>query len=321
MNRRGAALVEFALMSLTIYLLVAAGIEFGRMVFISQVLQDAARVAAREFSVTQFPAEDTFEQALAEPAAAGIWDPNQLVVDMQPVHAQAVLDGISDDAELDRVFTNMPVVNRALRPAFIGDNPVIDGAQRRFLRYPGALLTTTATQFNGGFTVGVPRVSGRTAEGVETVEWVPVVSEVRANLADPACGTFSLLQPNPAPTDCGAGYDPTVARGIAAVAINYPFQSAMLSSFQKNAASAGDPLPPNVMQAFVADDGSVVDTKNPPPNLIDASRLPDPGTDLASGPYGGQFGLGIQRAFAKDVRPYRNLMVGQAMFRREVIAP
>jgi hypothetical protein len=304
------------------------------MIFISQVLQDAARIAARELSVTPFPAADTFDCpptppgrtdcALRDANIAGIWDPDQLVVDMKLVHDQAVPDGISDDAELEKVFSLMPTVNRALRPAFIGDNPIIDGEQRHFLRYPGALLTTMATQFNGGFTVGVPRVASRNADGVESIEWIPIMSEVRANPADANCapyGPFSLLSPGIQTAqqiaECGLDV-PSSSRGIAAVAINYPFQSAMLSGFRKAAPTEDDPLPPNGGNINIAADGSVSDP-NALANEIDPSRLPDPATDFASGPYGGQYGLGIQRAFAKDVRPYRNLLLGQAMFRREVI--
>jgi Flp pilus assembly protein TadG len=63
-SKRGAALVEFALMAL--YILVFGGIELGRMIFISQVLQDAARIAARELSVTPLTADcASFENALA----------------------------------------------------------------------------------------------------------------------------------------------------------------------------------------------------------------------------------------------------------------
>ena len=47
MTERGAALVEFALVSIVLYLLLAGAIEFGRLMFDANALQDVARVAAR----------------------------------------------------------------------------------------------------------------------------------------------------------------------------------------------------------------------------------------------------------------------------------
>ena len=48
--RRGAVLVEFALIALTMYILIAAVIEFGRLMHGAQTLQAAADLAARELS-------------------------------------------------------------------------------------------------------------------------------------------------------------------------------------------------------------------------------------------------------------------------------
>ena len=44
-SNRGAALIEFALVSVVLYLMLAGAIEFGRLMFGANVLQDAARVA------------------------------------------------------------------------------------------------------------------------------------------------------------------------------------------------------------------------------------------------------------------------------------
>lgn len=334
-------------MSLVLYLLFAGGVELGRMIFVSQVLQDAARIAARELSVTPIPAANddgspkTFEQALTYHSLDAdrtvdvqrdIWNPNLLVVDLDAVHDEAVnestpTNAVSDDDVLKNFFDSMPIVNRALRPIFIGDNPTIDGVHRRFLRYPGALLTVPPDPIHDplnltrGFTVGIPLVnSGRNPDEAETISWIQVLSEVRST-SDPNCGPFPIT---PLPDTCPTGIPPG-SRGIAAIAVNYPFQSAALSSFKRNPPSLDadgnvvDPLPPNVGQVFVADDAAVTDNTNSPPNLIDGARLPGSASDAAGGTYGGQFGLGIQRAFAKDVRPFRRVLLGQAMFRREVI--
>jgi hypothetical protein len=312
---RGAALVEFAITALVLYLLVAGGIELGRMVFVSQVLQDAARVAARELSVTPLPAGIAFEDALvytdgvSVDVKAQIWDPDLLVVDLD-VH----------EADLETYFASLPLINQALRPAFIAENVTIDGAPRRFLRYPGALLVKAGTPT--GFTVGVPRVVSRDANGVETIEWIPVLAEVRGNPFNAACAPFGPFNmsppPPPAPVQCGAS---TVPAGIAAVAINYPFQSAALSGFRNNGVDANGAPNPNLGKVIQAHDDTAILNSAPPPagtSLLGAGQLPDPASDAGTAPYSGRLGLGTQQALGQVVRPYRSLLVGQAMFRREV---
>lgn len=288
----GAALVEFALLALVLYLLVAGGVELGRMIFLSQVLQDAARLAARELAVTAFDSSVvTFEDALASPLVTGpTWDATLLVVDL----------GCYPDP--DGYFSTLPVVNRALRPAFISETVTIGGSERRLLRYPGALLHGTSRPCPGDpanpndLVVGVPRVATRDANGVETIEWIPILAEVRANAADPSSGPFV--------------FNPPVQTGIVALAINYPFQSAAMSGFRRSpGAGVVDPNAGNVIRA---DDAAV--TAPAPPNGF---TLANPPSDF--GPYSGPYGLGNQAAFAQDVRPFRRLLLGQAIFRREVI--
>src|SRR5918995_3063485 len=91
-RERGAALVEFALVSLVLYLLLAGVIEFGRLMFDANALQDVARVAARELAVAPVRADATFDYALSCDAAsdaaclvdlkARLFDPACLVVDL-----------------------------------------------------------------------------------------------------------------------------------------------------------------------------------------------------------------------------------------------
>ncbi len=50
--RRGQALVEFAMVSLVVYLLLAATLTFGQLFYSGQTIQQAADVAAREISRT-----------------------------------------------------------------------------------------------------------------------------------------------------------------------------------------------------------------------------------------------------------------------------
>ena len=47
-NRRGQALVEFAVVSLVVYMLLAAILTFGQMLYSAQTLQQAVDLAARE---------------------------------------------------------------------------------------------------------------------------------------------------------------------------------------------------------------------------------------------------------------------------------
>src|SRR5438132_13243424 len=114
-RERGAALVEFALVSLVLYLLLAGTIEFGRLMFAANALQDVARLAARELAVAPIRADATFDYALTCDAAtdaaclvdlrARIFDPACLVVDLSD-------PAVAEDP--DGYFAAMPVVNRAL---------------------------------------------------------------------------------------------------------------------------------------------------------------------------------------------------------------
>ncbi len=319
-QERGAALVEFALVSVVLYLLVAGTVEFGRLMFGANVVQDAARVAARELALAPIRANATFDYALScDPTD----DPNCLVDLRRRIFDPACLVVDFDDpavaADPDGYFAAMPVVNRTLRTLMI-----TEPSRSNLMRYPGALLSDnvgaacSAVGPSGaagptGFSVGIPFVASRGGGGVETIAWVPVLEEIRATQDDecPARGPFSLLY-MPAQDDCGAlPSDPVPSRGMAAVRINYPYQAAMLSGFQPSVPVAGDPLPPNVSSPLFADDGSVQETNATPGGLLD-----DGG---AVGPYAGPYGLGRQLALAgATLRPFRKLVSAQAIYRREV---
>jgi TadE-like protein len=272
-NDRGQALVEFALIALVFYFLVAGFVDIGRMIFTAQALQDAARVAAREFALTPLPASSTFEQALQDPGVLErVFDPKLLVID---------LDAHPSGDPLNAYLATLPLVNQALRPLMIVDH----SNGKNLLRYPGALLSDPSTP--SGFTVGIPSVTTRGADGVETIAWIPVIEEARP-------GSFSL----------GAG----LATGVVALRINFPFQAALLSGFQGNSAVT---LAPNIDNVIVANDAGVSAPATAPGGLLPDS---DPGL------YAGKYGLGRQLAFGgKEVRPYRKLLAGEAIFRREVM--
>jgi hypothetical protein len=276
---RGSILVEFAFIAFLMYLLIGSVVDFGRLFFTAQVAQDAARTGARELSVIPLPADMTLTQALADPAVrARVYRPEHLVID---------LDNIPGGLTLDAFFGTLPVLNQALRPLMIND--VVNG--HRLLRYPGALLTAPTPS---GYTVGVPIVEGRDANGVETIRWVPVVEEI-TNPDYPGVSPFQMNTPATMPQ-----------RGLVAVRINVPFQAAMLGGYRE---AAGGPGAPNPSLRIIADDAAVQEMNLAPGGLTAGSE---------TGPYAGKYGMGRFYSAAKTIRPFRKLLAAQAIFRREV---
>jgi len=318
-TERGAALIEFALVSLVLYLMLAGAVEFGRLMFGANVLQDAARVAARELALAPIRANVSLDYALScspldetvnclVDLRRRVFDPACLVVDFTD-------PAVSGDP--DGYFAAMPVVNQVLRSLMI-----TEPSRPSLVRYPGALLSDAAGLAcsaigpNGeaaptGFAVGIPLVN--TDNGAESITWVSVLQEIRpAEDSDcPSRGPFSLVY-LAAQDDCGAlAADPSPTRGVAAIRINYPYQAAMLSGFRPSPPTVTDPLPPNLANWIPADEGSVQENNVPPGGLLD-----DGG---AVGAYAGPYGLGRQLALAgRVVRPFRRLVSAQAIQRREV---
>jgi hypothetical protein len=280
-SQRGAVFLEFAFVALLMYLLLAATVDFGRLFFSAQALNDAARVTAREISVIPLPADMTLTQALADPKVRQrVYQPEHLVID---------LDAIPGGLALEDFLDSLPVLNQALRPLMIYDRL----GDRRLLRYPGALVVDGSTP--SGLTVAIPLVVGRDGSGVETIRWVPVIEEI-TNPNFPGESPFSLNTPEAMPQ-----------RGLVAVRINYPFQGALLAGHQS---SPLGPLAPNVSYRIQADDGSVTQQGTPPGTLAAGSG--------PAGPYTGPYGLGKLYSFAEEVRPFRRLLSAQQVFRREV---
>jgi hypothetical protein len=231
-----------------------------------------------------------------------IWNPDLLVIDTSTCY-------YTDD-KLNKYWNSLPLVNRALRPAFISEtlNPGQPN-ERRLLRFPGALQSSGTPMQNcpdtyqdwpstsnpSDLTVVVYKLNND-----NTVTQIPVLAEVRGNPDDPTCapyGPFSFNDPGPAPPGSLCGSDtPPGSRGIAEIAVNYPFQSASLSGFRSAGFDANGAPNPNGLNFIVSDDPA--------------------GTPV--GTYSGPHGLGNQLAFARRIRPYRNMLLGQAIFRREV---
>ena len=294
--RRGQALVEFALIAIVVYMLLAAVLTFGHALYVAQGLQTAVDLAAREISRTPLPADATLEEVLADGSLAEIYSADYLVFDLDDLGP--------GQSFFQDIVPGWPTLNQQLATLMIVDRPDFDGdgtPDRRFLRYPGALLEDANTPT--GYTVGIPVVTGRAEDGVETIRWAPVVEEIESESApDP----FRLSSP---------------LRGLVALRINFPFQSASMSSFRSNTEGIFEPT---VGNPNAADDGGVTElnSEERPGSLTGA---PLSGGGLYAGTYGGQYGLGAQGALGSEsltgrrpVRPYRRVISAQAIYRREV---
>ena len=294
-RRRGQSLVEFALVSLVSYMLLAGMLTFGYLFYAAFTLQQAADVGSREIARTPLPADAALEDFLPGGGFTGdishIYSEDFLVINLDTAPEQL----------LDAVAT-WPILNQQLFPLMISDQPDTNGdgaPDANLLRYPGALLTSGSTPT--GFTVGIPLVVGRGADGVETVRWLPVVEEIdSADNPDP----FRISSPD---------------RGIVALRINYPFQSASMSSFRQD---PNDPFAPTIGSPNAADDEGVVEENAAPGGLTSA---PLEAGGRYAGTYAGRYGLGAQGALGsaaitggRPVRPFRKVISAQAIYRREV---
>ena len=291
--RRGQSLVEFALVALVMYLLLAAILTFGHALYVAQGLQQAADLAAREIARTPLPADDTFEAALANPLVKGaIYSEDYLVFDLDTLDA--------NQSFFQDIVPEWPLLNQQLATLMILDTSI---PGRRLLRYPGALLGSASPDTE--FTVGIPLVVDRDAAGIESIRWVPVIEEIESDA-------------NPDPFRISSNQ-----RGIVALRINFPFQSAAMSSFRPN---PDGPFAPTIGSPSAADDDEVAELnpENRPGDLLDIPLVDEQG--FYAGTYGGQYGLGAQGAFARSeeltggrpVRPFRRVISGQAIYRREV---
>jgi len=302
--RTGQSLVEFAVVSLVLYMLLAAILTFGHMLYVAQGLQGAADLAAREISRTPLPAEATLEAVLADGSLVGVYSEDNLVFDLDTLGP--------GQSFFEDIVSGWPVLNQQLATMMIVDRPDFDGdgkPDRHFIRYPGALLVD-ATK-TSGYTVGIPLVITRAADGVETIRWINVVEEVEpTDTNDPRHDPFSVAN--------------TVTRGIVALRINYPFQSASMSSFRHDETQPGFPFDATVGRPNAADDGDVAQLNSAKGGLTGAPLEAD---GIYAGTYGGQFGLGAQGALAvaqltggRAVRPFRRVISAQAIYRREIFS-
>ncbi|MGH0032527.1 MAG: TadE/TadG family type IV pilus assembly protein [Myxococcota bacterium] len=202
-QRGGAALAEFAVVSILLWLLLAGILELGRALAAQQVLQNAASASARALSLRALPA------ALAFPGARDvIFDEGFLVADASDL----ARCGPDPSLSLPAVRAYMeqqgaPALNQLLLPLWIRD--VVDGAE--VLRYPGTVLyrsSATGSCADGSvYTVRIPELlpSGGVA-------WRDVVE--------------------PLPMDSATDPFPLAAGGWASLRVLYPFQSVGFQGWQ-----------------------------------------------------------------------------------------
>lgn len=295
-QRRGQVLVEFAFIALVLYLLLAGTLEFGRAIFCAQVIQHTGDLCAREISRAPLPAmSPNLYAALEEDTVLKqIYDPSYLVID---------LDAHGND--LDAYFANLPIVNQQLRPVMVVD---YIGATK-VLRYPGAVATGSQGTYpftNTAFTVVIPVIT-HDANGNETFDpngnWANVVEEI----APSSGSSFPITSPQ---------------RGIVALRINYPYQAATLAGYalkNPNTPNGDTDLSKPVLVSSLDSTATGMFQKSTGPIPVNLVATNPPPTDPnRAWPTSGNLGLGSLYAQAKTVRPYRKILSGQAIYRREV---
>jgi hypothetical protein len=339
-NRRGQALVEFAVVSLVLYMLLAAILTFGQILYSAQGIQQVVDTAAREISRTPLPAVAlTGDGSVPITLTDVLYDNTSTYPCLQDVRKRVFDERylvLSIDAGSNNPMTfngghtigDFPLVIQQLLPLMIYETGLTEGTvdangifhpshyhpdpnsgTSGYLRYPGAVFRdpngadTTVNPPTSGFLVRIPVLSAMNPYPAPVtqsiVRWVSVFEEINsaANVQNNLSG-FQVSSPE---------------RGIVALRINYPYQSASMSGFQPHADPSAPISQTNPVVPIPADDAISVLS---PPQGVGNPVI----SGWASGPSSGLYGLGTQGAWAKVVRPYRSLISAQAIYRREVFS-
>lgn len=186
MNRRlhGSVMVEFALVLVVVYLLIAGILGLGRAMVAAQVVQQSSDVLARELSRTPLDPAASLDDALADPSVRqDLFDERLLQIDITPWMQNG--QGLTLIQYLEQ--QHVPMVNRMLVPLMLVDT----SGSSTLLRYPGTVADSAGHYW-------VPTTSG------SNTTWMRVIQ--------PA-GT-----PDPFPLAAGG------TTGLAALRMNYPVQ-------------------------------------------------------------------------------------------------
>ncbi len=281
-SRGGSILLEFALVSIVLYVMLAGMLSFGRMYYSIQTAQMAADMAARELSRMPLAATATFEQVRDNPLSdfsTRIYSEDFLAIDIGPW-----ISGPPQSLFQYLDSLNVPIVNRMLVPVMTISR--VGGGAQTILRMPGALVTSPTAP--SGLTVEVPLVVSRDGQGHETIVWQRVLEEIGD---DP----FPINSPE---------------QGLVALQLNFAFQAAESGNFRDP--GAGFPFEPNYGFPNEADDSQVT-----APGTSTGGTPVAP--DEQRGAFTGIFGLGqISHATVDLVRPYRKVVTSNAIYRREI---
>ncbi len=295
-RRRGQALVEFAVVAIVLYLLLAAILTFGMLLYGAQTIQQAADFAARELARTPLQAdiqantEDEFYAiVLGKLKAENVYSEDSLAVDITDWDFDK--ESLFDFVERKQ----MPPVNQMLLPLMFMDT--VENGAKTLLRYPGALVTSdTATS---GYTVTIPIVRYAFSQDALDAADEAIVRWVR------------VLEVRRPPFDLSSDQ-----RGLVSLRINYPYQSAVMTGYRIRGPELADPTPDDPLIPIEADDG-ISAPPTPGGGTLVAPDVPGDGM-MGRNPYSGPYGLGRQAAWVREVRPFRRVLSAQAVARREI---
>ncbi len=303
-RQHGGVLVEFSVSVIALWLIVAATLDLGRAFAASHVLQSAARAAARQLALD----DDIRWDAPFGEAVRRIFDPAYLVVDADCLEDQvaAATEVTTPEAELVRILRQEGLtLNLLLRPLMVFEHVTVGGREWHLLRYPGALLGGDPMDPDKPcvtpYTVGIAEVDDRQSR----IRLHPVVEEIQD-------GAFSL-----------AGETSGDLRaGTVALRLLYPFQAAGLSSWRV-VDGVSKPVGVDEASDYEVDLSPVRGSRLEGLDARGPDGAPQAYARLGQGNpipvYGGSLGLGIQGVLGREVRPFRRVLMAQAIAPREVI--
>ena len=231
-------------------MILAAVLTFGQLLYCAQSLQPAADLAARELARTPLPATSTFYEALQDPGVRGrVFDERYLVltIDTAIPEQMGSLPG-SNQITFNGGYriADFPLGDSTTVPAFYLRRDHSGHDNRRYEQLgnrdsgdaiSGAVFTDPNPKPNppyppaSGYLVRIPVLQYPPIQpgpvpaiesGAKQVGWVPVIEEIQSSSAS-----------NPVPPESSSSFPvSSPQRGIVALRINYPYQSASMSGFR-----------------------------------------------------------------------------------------